>query len=221
MPTRTAPGARGSEASGQAASARFSRVPLSVMSSRHGLLPDGGTSASPAEVRPSRGTNTSPARMASCGSPVATAGSRASWESSMSTRTSRPGFSDCAERIMPQAAAPDRSDSSSSPRGVTAPCVAITSRASAKRESASHSWTSASSSCTLRRTSDARSPEASAWWVTRTSPTAGSTAARSSYGSAPRDTGQPSPSTAHRRAGPSDGRGDTGRGDHSRWNSAS
>ncbi len=93
----------------------------------------------------SRGARTAPRRRASCGSPVARAAGRASADSSsMSTTTSRPGCSVCAERTRPHTGVCWRADRVSSGPVDTAPRVTTTSRESGRPSFSSHPWTASS-----------------------------------------------------------------------------
>ncbi len=108
--------------------------------------PAGAASAPSEPALASRGTSTSPPRTATRGSPVATAARSASQSPgsrSTSASTKRPGFSDCAERTSPAAAAP-----AGSPVPVT-----NSRRASANRSSASQDRTRSNARCVRSRTS--------------------------------------------------------------------
>ncbi|RPK41093.1 hypothetical protein EES37_20505 [Streptomyces sp. ADI91-18] len=112
------------------------------------------------DARASRGTSSTPPRTATSDSPEAKADESAcstSPSASTSTRTIRPGFSDCAERTRPHTEACTRSAGPSPGATVTAPRVRNARRASAKRSSDSHRWSSVStrpaSACTASATS--------------------------------------------------------------------
>ncbi len=169
--TRTWPGANGSHTSGHGRAARSSIVPLPVVSSRHASP----VAASSAATVASWGASTAPARTATCGRSAARArASIRSSDSSASTSTNRPGFSDWAERIRPHTAACTGSGRSASPVA-TAPRVSTTSRASPDQR-----CTAASTRSSTARRSDRTSPSASGARSTTTSG-AGLSAARS-YG---------------------------------------
>ncbi len=107
----------------------------------------GSAAAGRGAGRASRGAKARPSRTATWGSPHAGVAARAPGESAWSSRSmssSRPGFSDWADRTSPQAVAPARSSGPLSPKA-TAPRVTTARTASANRSSLSHS-------CTVART---------------------------------------------------------------------
>ncbi len=158
-----------------------------------------GASVPVGATRASRGTRIVPVRRTSWSSPEASAAGSARQESSSSSRsrrTNRPGCSAWTDRTMPHSGACTRSSAS----GPVARRVTTTSRAVAKRSSASHVWSSSRAAWTVSRTADS-APSAAVPGANGTSTVPARPA--SSSAAATCATGWPASASASARAAPS------------------